>query len=368
MSLASAAAGFGVLSLQQGLIVDIPYVGTIHIGKSMTALNESINKINKLGIRIRQDDKNGDKYNYFDEYGNLLFTIYVSNNYIYRIEYTNIGNMVPPNLIYIEGRGKYITNNRIDGHMLAIKNENEIWVKKAPKVQAVDITSESLGISIQRMTKSRAQNISSEFGKVQKSKSIYKSTVYKKNPQEVIALEEKYKQLRLRRRSLDAELYSILKKVDKDGSLSGAQFKEQNLKEDLDALKESYKKYLRRHSDYIKKLIELGKVKQEKDVLRVMVKVESAINIKFDLYNELTTSFSMSDNIWVVLQRYETAYDDYMQAKKETSNIKARLKRSLSMQSIGKIDTLRYEIQKLDMQIEEVRKQLFNEDSIREIV
>lgn len=260
MSLQTATQGWCIISKRNNLAFNIPYVGTLYIGMNRTNLNNMIRFGSKLGVRIERDRKNMHKVIYVSEFGEELFNVQIIGEAVHRIYCKDIASLVPPNMIYQVGKKMFITNNRVDGYMLAIKDANEIWLKEVKDVDAVDIDSASLGVSKSRLTKSKAQALIRSHSGVFDTKSTYAQDMYKKSQAEVTELENHYNDLVSRQNKLKSDKESIVNIIDKRKLLDNAQESEKTTKDEFDKAMSEYSALVKKRGTAISRLIDCGKL------------------------------------------------------------------------------------------------------------
>lgn len=171
MSLQGAAAGFGRWCEQNKVIFSIPLMGLIGIGANCSDVLENFNRNCQRKVQIRYD-KGGRETAFYDENGDIVSFSKVGI-YVESIKSHGIATQIPQSMIYNYKAKSYLSNICIDGHMIWIKNMNEIKLKAVSGIPCVSLSLEDLGVKIERITKSSVDKNTSatrSFNKVSNTK------------------------------------------------------------------------------------------------------------------------------------------------------------------------------------------------------
>lgn len=274
MSLTTAALGWGEVSLRWGdYFFDIPYVSRIWIGIDFSNLNRMIKIHSKMGLHLEQDKKNFHKFYYKDDTGNTLFYVHIIGNAVHRIWYKGIANMIPPERVFKLGKNNmFISNVRVDGHMLAIKSEDEVWLKEIPDAQCngayiYDVDSARFGVVKKAMTKSDVEKSLQEYAGVGKTKSVYKKEIYSMNKSEAEDLINEYKELNSMVDALTSKRDKLIADINKRDALDKAERAVSEANREYDRAKDDYADTIANNRSEIKRLIRAGKIYQKNNLI-----------------------------------------------------------------------------------------------------
>lgn len=261
MSLSTAALGWGEYLRRNNQFINLDFLCPIYMGVTLDELNKSLSCYSKMALTPRQDEKNSRKINYYNSNGDVMFAVTVQSNSVCRIWYKGLLNHVFDGMIYCVGKKKFFTNTRIDGYMIAIKSEDEIYLKEDNAVQANDINSKELGVVVEHLTKKSAQARSEAWAGVHSStKDVYNQSLYQQSAFDVKQLEKQYIELSNKAQQIYAQIQSIKKLLDRSDNLIVLQNKQKELKNKAQGYRNEYDNAKKKVQADIDRLIGLGKL------------------------------------------------------------------------------------------------------------
>lgn len=261
MSLSSATRGWGEYMRINGHVINLQFLCPVYMGMDVTKLHMHLSNQSKLKLHPVQDEK---KISYYNSNGEPLLYIESTNDAICRIRYSGLTQLIPERMYYRVGKKIFLTDTRIDGYMCAIKGNDELYLKEDKNVQANDITSASLGVTVVRRTKKSAQSIIKAYNNVERNtKNVYNIDMYKQDTEVIKQLERQYKDLHSKVIETQSRLKSIRDTVEQTDNIRNRQ-EEAKLK--AKNCNDAYTNEISKARN-VDKLIKLGKLYYDKEKL-----------------------------------------------------------------------------------------------------
>lgn len=161
MSVQTAAAGFGVLSLRNKIEFNIPYICSVYLGQDRCELFKSL----IYTIQYKLDINNGGTDIIFSDNTGEVLVVMFSGVYVSGVRYNGVARQIPQNMIFNYKGNSYLSNISVDGHMIWIKNLNEIKLKKVTCDSCVSYNSEDICKSIKKCDRAYAHEMSDLWSK-----------------------------------------------------------------------------------------------------------------------------------------------------------------------------------------------------------
>lgn len=317
MSLKTAALGWEVVSKNNNLIINMNYIGVIYIGMDNTDLNISLKESSKMALQVRRDYNSQKWINYVNEENEIIFSIQIVGNKIHRIKYKNIISLIPQNLIYTVGKKNFITNNRVDGHMIYIKSNDEIYLKEEKTIPANDISIDSKLLNTKAQGKKLAAENTKAWRGVSDTQNKYAPSMYNKSINEVEQLENKYKALVNKEYELSKKSKQLRELISRANGLHRIKVDAMQAESQYKESKEAYQSLLGKYKNDIEDLIKLGKLQNENGVIKLNENSNNTKRIKKvktkPIYKEVTHEYAPS------MMLHED-YDQYLDRRKRESH------------------------------------------------
>lgn len=214
MGLQNAAAGFGVWSQNNGIIFQVPMLGSVAIGAKYNAVINNLTRTCQRRVDIRYK---GRDTIFYDDTGDVL-TITKVGVYIAGIKFHCAATQIPQNYVYSYSNKSYLSNICIEGCMIWVKNMNEVKLKEVSGVPCIAYSLADLGVTLERESRGSVQNLLDTTkqlrNKSQQQKAVRVSTV-----------DKRFKQLeamKVEASSLENKVYSLRDRLNSQQDLANS--------------------------------------------------------------------------------------------------------------------------------------------------
>lgn len=163
-----AAAGFGVYCKDNDIVFNIPSIGNVGIGMEYVDVLKTFQDSCERKLDIRWDGANC----IFSNNDNDILSIATKGPYVVGVKYKDIAQQIVPQYEY--DNKSYLTNEKIEGHMLWVKNRGEITLKSVKDVPGIEHTAADFGVSPKKKNRefvAYASKVQKELSEILQTKS-----------------------------------------------------------------------------------------------------------------------------------------------------------------------------------------------------